>query len=262
MGYFMVLRHQSFAGHTLATAGFAGATGASLFGIPTIAGLFITSLLAALGIQGLNQASRHSRQSDIAVGAIHTVSLALGFLFIFLSTSEYAANLYNVLFGNILGISDQNVWIIAVSTIAFLVVLCLIARPLFFASLDPDVAASRGIPVRLLSSGYLILLSAVVSIAVQLVGILLIFALLVTPAAIATTITTRPGNALFVTITLALAFTWIGLAIGFFTPYPVSFFITTFAFATYLITRLVKLLNRQRKRQIQQSTSIPTGGRE
>ncbi len=242
LGYFMVLRDQSFAGHSLANVGFAGATGAALFGITPIVGLFLAGLLAAIGIQTLNVAARQNRQSDIAVGAVLTASLALGFLFIHLSTSEYAANVYNVLFGNVLGISDSDVTIIAWSTLLLLVVVALIARPLFFASLDPDVAKARGVAVRLLSFGYLMLLALEVAVAVQVVGVLLIFALLVTPAAIAQYLTTRPTQAVCITVLLALLFTWAGLTAGYVYPYPVGFFITTFAFATYILVRGGRLM--------------------
>jgi len=237
MGYFMVLRSQSFAGHSLANVGFAGATGALLFGIPPIVGLFLAGILAAVGIQTLNEASGRSRQSDIAVGAVFTASLALGFLFIALATTEYAANVYNVLFGNVLGISDSDVGIIAWSTLVLVAAFVLIARPLFFASLDPDVAAAQGVPVRTLAFGYLVLLALVVAVAVQVVGVLLIFALLVTPAAIAQDVTTRPVVAVALAVVLALLFTWAGLAVGYFTPYPVGFFITSFAFGTYVLVR-------------------------
>ncbi len=203
MGYFMVLRSQSFAGHSLANVGFAGATGAVLFGIPPIVGLFLAGVLAAVGIQALNEASGQSRQSDIAVGAVFTASLALGFLFIFLATAEYAANVYNVLFGNVLGISDTDVRIILWSTLVLVGAFLLIARPLFFASIDPDVAAARGVPVRALALGYLMLLALAVAVAVQVVGVLLIFALLVTPAAIAQDVTTRPAVAAAVATTFA-----------------------------------------------------------
>jgi zinc/manganese transport system permease protein len=200
-------------------------------------GLFLAGVLATVGIQALNLAEGRSRQSDIAVGAVFTASLALGFLFIFLATSEYAANVYNVLFGNVLGISDADVRIIAWSTLVLAGVFLLISRPLFFASIDPDVAAARGVPVRALALGYLVLLALVVAVAVQVVGVLLIFALLVTPAAIAQDITTRPAVAAAVAVALALIFTWVGLAVGYFTPYPVGFFITTFAFGTYALVR-------------------------
>lgn len=237
IGYFMVLRDQSFAGHSLANVGFAGATGAALFGISPIVGLFLAGLLAATGIQTLNVAARHNRQSDIAVGAVFTASLALGFLFIHLSTAEYAGNINGVLFGNVLGISDSDVGVIAWSTLLLLAVLFFIARPLFFASVDPDVAAAHGVPVRTLSFAFLALLALEVAVAVQVVGVLLIFALLVTPAAIAQSLTTRPPVAVLVAIGLALLFTWVGLAVAYITPYPVGFFITTFAFATYVLVR-------------------------
>lgn len=242
MGYFMVLRSQSFAGHSLANVGFAGATGAVLFGIPAVIGLFIAGLCAAVGIQALNLAERQTRQSDIAVGAVFNASLALGFLFIHLATAEYAANVYNILFGNVLGISQTDVSIMLWSTLVLLGVLLVIGRPLYFASLDPDVAAASGVPVRALAFGYLLLLALEVAVAVQVVGVLLIFALLVTPAAIAQYVTSRPGVAVAIAIVLALCFTWLGLAVGFFTPYPVGFFITTFAFGTYALVRGGRLL--------------------
>jgi zinc/manganese transport system permease protein len=249
MGYFMVLRSQSFAGHSLANVGFAGATGAFLFGIPSIVGLFIAGALAAVGIQSLNQGAGNSRQSDIAVGAVLTASLALGFLFIFLATSEYAASVYNVLFGNILGIDNAAVGITVWTTLTLLLAFVVIARPLFFASIDPDVAAGRGVPVAALSLGYLVLLAMVVAVAVQVVGVLLIFALLVTPAAIAQSLTTRPVVASALSVALALVFTWLGLAVGFFTPYPVGFFITSFAFGSYVLVRGGGLvLHRVRRR--------------
>jgi zinc/manganese transport system permease protein len=261
MGYFMVLRSQSFAGHSLANVGFAGATGAVLFGIPPIVGLFLAGVLAAVGIQALNLAAGHSRQSDIAVGAVFTASLALGFLFIALATTEYTANVYNVLFGNVLGISDADVGIIAWSTLVLVGAFLLIARPLFFASIDPDGAAARGVPVRALAFGYLVLLALAVAVAVQVVGVLLIFALLVTPAAIAQDVTTRPAVAVAVAVALALIFTWVGLAVGYFTPYPVGFFITTFAFGTYALVRGGRfVLVRMRWRHLALSPSSRAGG--
>jgi zinc/manganese transport system permease protein len=237
MGYFVVLRHQSFAGHSLANVGFAGATGATLLGISPVIGLFAAGTLAAIAIQTLNLASGERQQSDIAVGAVFTAALALGFLFLYLSTAEYAANVYTILFGNILGISDTDISLIAYSTLVLIVILFCIARPLFFASIDPSVAEARGVPVRTLAFTYLILLALLVAITVQVVGILLVFALLVTPASIAQDITTRPGRAVAVAVALSLAFLWIGLAVCYFTPYPVGFFVTTFAFGTYLAVR-------------------------
>lgn len=262
VGYFMVLRDQSFAGHSLSNVGFAGAAGALLFGITPIVGLFIAGVLAAVGIQTLNVAARQNRQSDIAIGAVLTASLALGYLFIHLSTQEYAGNISNVLFGDVLGISDSDVTVIAWSTLLLMAVLLFIARPLFFASVDPDVAATHGVPVRLLSIGYLVLLALEVAVAVQVVGVLLIFALLVTPAAIAQYVTTRPAVAVLIAIVLALLFTWSGLLAGFFPPYyPVSFFITTFAFVTYLLVRGVRFMqDLLARRRFASRPGSPAGG--
>jgi len=261
MGYFVVLRHQSFAGHSLANVGFAGATGAMLFGISPVVGLFLAGILAALGIQTLNIAARERHHSDIAVGAIFTAALALGFLFLSLSSAEYGANVYTVLFGDVLGISDADVSLIAWSTLVLAGIMFCIARPLFFASIDPDVAEARGVPVHALSMTYLILLALVVAVAVQVVGVLLIFALLVTPAAIAQDLTTRPVIAVVVAIILASAFLWTGLTIGFFTPYPVDFFITTFAFGTYLAVKGGRILHqRMARRRLASSAKTHMGG--
>ena len=133
-------------------------------------------------------------------------------------TTEYAANVYTVLFGDVLGISDADVSLIAWSTLVLVGIMFCIARPLFFASIDPDVAEARGVPVHPLAFTYLILLALVVAVAVQVVGVLLIFALLVTPAAIAQDITTRPMMAIIVAVILALVFLWTGLTVGYFTP--------------------------------------------
>ena len=262
MGYFMVLRSQSFAGHSLANVGFAGATGAVLFGIPSVVGLFLAGLLAAVGIQTLNLADRETRQSDIAVGAVFTASLALGFLFIHLATAEYAANVYNVLFGNVLGIRDSDVGVITISTLVLVGTLLFIARPLFFVSLDPVVAAASGVPVRLLAFAYLVLLALEVALAVQVVGVLLIFALLVTPAAIAQYVTTRPAMTAAVAVALALIFTWVGLAVGYFTPYPVGFFITTFAFGTYVLVRSGRYIFDRSGRRNRMLSQASDGGGE
>jgi zinc/manganese transport system permease protein len=237
IGYFMVLRSQSFAGHALANVGFAGATGAALFGIPPILGLFLSGLAAAFGIHSLDIGVGRSRRSDVATGAVFTASLALGFLFVHLSTAQ-ANNIYDVLFGNVLGISDTDLLITAVSALVALALLLLAARPLLFASVDPVVAAARGVPVGGLSLGFLLVLALVVAVAVQVVGVLLIFALLITPAATARRLTSRPALAVGLSVALALLCTWFGLVAGYFTPLPVSFFITSSAFALYLLVRL------------------------
>lgn len=238
VGYFMVLRSQSFAGHSLANVGFAGATGAALFGVSPLLGLFTSGILAAIGIHFLGTGTRQQR-SDIGTGAVFAASLALGFLFVFLSESQ-ANIIYNVLFGNVLGIADTDVLVIGISAAFSFLMVILAFRPLLFASIDPVVAAARGVPVSLLDLGFLILLSLVVSVAVQVIGVLLIFALLVTPAAIARRLSANPAVAVSLSVALAVVFTWAGLTAGYYTPYPVSFFITTLSFAVYVVVRLWK----------------------
>jgi zinc/manganese transport system permease protein len=245
LGYFMVLRRQSFAGHTLANVGFAGAAGAALIGQPPVVGLLVFGLAAALGIgwlserQGAGSGSGQWRQ-DIAVGTVLAFSLGLGLLFERL-TSSYAGGIYAILFGAALGVSDRDITVIAITTGVALVALVFIGRPLLFASLDPLVAGARGVPARLLSYVFLALLAFAVAQAVQVVGVLLIFSLLVTPGATAQQLTTRPGRAIALSILLALFFTWVGLTIAYYTPYPVGFFITSCAFVTYIVVRLARL---------------------
>ncbi len=241
-GFFVVLRAQTFAGHSLANVGFAGAAGASLIGVSPFVGLFAAGLLAALGMQAFGRGLRQTARSDVAIGAVFTAALALGYLFIHLSTAEYAGNIYSVLFGNALGIDDQGVVLAAGGMLVLLAILAWIGRPLFFASIDPEVAAARGVPVQALSFVFLIALALVVAVAVQVVGILLIFALLVTPAATARQLATRPLPAIAIAMGIALLVVWGGLAAGYYSPWPVSFFITSFAFGSYVLVAVGRRL--------------------
>lgn len=239
VGYFMVLRSQSFAGHTLAQVGFPGALGAALIGVSPVLGLIVFGFGAALLIGALS--TREVRGQDIAVGIVLAFSLGLGLLFVRLSHYNNATGVYSLLFGSVLGVSDRDIGPIALTTCLTLIASLVIARPLLFASIDPEVAAARGVPVRLLSTLFLALLAFAVAEAVQIVGVLLIFALLVTPAAIAQQLTARPALSIGLSVALALLFTWGGLAIGYFTPYPIGFFITSFAFGTYALVRLIRI---------------------
>lgn len=249
VGWFMVLRGQSFAGHTLAEVGFAGATGAALVGLPPVVGLIAIGTVAALGIGALSEAQRGAARAQAAtIGTIQIFGLGLGLLFLRLSSSSYGAGLYAVLFGTILGISDDDVRVIAATAAVTLVVLLGIARPLFFASVQPTVAAARGLPVRGLAAVFLVLLAFAVAQAVQVVGVLLIFALLVTPAAIAHQLTTRPVRGVAFAVGFALLFTWAALAVAYYTAYPVGFLLTSCAFGTYLLVRLARAARSRRGR--------------
>ena len=241
VGWFMVLRGQSFAGHTLAEVGFAGATGAAFVGLPSVVGLIAVGVAAALGIGALTEAQRGAARAQAAtIGTIQIFGLGLGLLFLRLASSSYGAGIYAVLFGTILGVNDRDVWVIAVTAGMTLVTLVGVARPLFFASVQPTLAAARGVPVRGLSALFFVLLAFAVAQAVQVVGVLLIFALLVTPGAIAQQLTNRPARGVALAVVLALLFIWAALGVAYFTPYPVGFLLTSFAFGAYVLVRLAR----------------------
>lgn len=239
VSYFIVLRHQTFAGDALSDVGFAGALGAAVLGLPLLLGLLGGTVAVALGIGLLGG---RARARDVAIGTVLAWVLGLGVLFlsIFTSTASGANGAIgvNVLFGTIFGLTAQQAILAAWIGAGALALLLFITRPLLFASLDPDVAAARGVPVRALGLVFLVLVGVTVAQAVQAVGALLIFSLLVAPGAIAQRLLTRPFAALVLSAGLALAFTWVGLTIAFYTPYPASFLISALAFGSYLLVLL------------------------
>jgi zinc/manganese transport system permease protein len=235
VGFFVVLRNLSFAGHALSHSGFAGATAAVVLGIGSLYGLLIFSLGGALVMGFLG---KRMRGRDIAVGIVLAWTLGLGVFFLSLYAG-YANEAYAILFGEILGISQSNVQTTLVVSIITLVAVALIYRPLLFTSLDEEIAEARGVPTRLISILFMVILALAVAGASMVVGVLLIFALLVTPAAIAERLSTRPPIVLLLSVVLSVLFTWVGLLIAYYFPYPVSFFITSLAFATYLVVRFV-----------------------
>lgn len=236
LGWFMVLRRQSFAGHTLAIVSFPGAAGAILIGVSAIAGYFAAAVAAALVISAApRSASGRARASESAIiGTVQAFALACGALFVSLY-GGFLDSLTNLLFGSFLGISpSQIVVLLAVAAVA-LAVLAVIARPLFFATVDPAVAEARGVPVRLLGTIFLVLLGCAAAEVSQITGALLVFALLVMPAATAQQITAVPLRSIVLTLATGLLTVWLGLAAAYFSVYPVGFTITTVGFACYLL---------------------------
>jgi zinc/manganese transport system permease protein len=176
------------------------------------------------------------RGRDVAIGGTLALSLALGSLFLTLST-RFAGQAVNILFGNILSIGSNDVRFVAGFAVLALCGLGVMYRPLLFASVDAEIADARGVPVRALSVAFMILLAITVSASVQVVGVLLIFALLILPAAAAQHLTAQPSRAIALAMMLAVLYVWAGLLVGFYLPYPPSFFITLFAFMTFLAVR-------------------------
>jgi zinc/manganese transport system permease protein len=236
VGYFVILRRTAFSAHALSHIGFAGAAGAAVIGLQPIIGLVISCVCAGGVIGALGQ---RLRDRDTVIGIVLVFALGLGVLFLKLYNGGDAGLAVSILFGEILGVTSGQVWLTLVIGVVTLLLIAVMYRPLLFASVDEDVAEARGVPVRGLSIAFVMTVGLAVAVSVQVVGVLLVFALLVTPAAIAERVCRSPLQALVVGTLIALASTWIGLFIAYFTPYPVSFFITTISFGVYVVVRLV-----------------------
>ena len=248
LGWFMVLRREAFAGHTLSLMAFPGAAAAALIGIAAAWGYFGFCVAGALAIGGLPRLGRRSGGDQSAtIGAVQALSLALGFLFVSLY-SGILPDLESLLFGTFVGISEQQVVVLLAVAAGTLAALTALARPLLFASVDPDVAGARGLPVHALSTGFLVLLGLAVAATSQITGVLLVFALLVMPAASAQLLTARPLFGLALTVALGLLIVWLGLGIAYFSVYPAGFFITTIAFSMYVLARVAARLQAARTR--------------
>jgi zinc/manganese transport system permease protein len=240
IGYFMVLRRQAFVGHTLALIGFPGAAGATLLGISAGFGYFGFCIAGALIIAALPGAGRASGglgrygEESAVIGTVQGFALACGFLFVSLYKG-FLSGLNDLLFGTIIGVTNSQVLVLLIAGVVALLVLAALARPLLFASVDPDVAGARGVPVRLVGAAFLVLLGVAAAGTSQVTGSLLVFALLVAPAAAASRLTARPAVGVLLSVVLALAVTWVGEAIAYFSPYPIGFWVTTLAFAVFLL---------------------------
>jgi zinc/manganese transport system permease protein len=238
-GWYVVLRRQVFAGHTLSMLAFPGATGAALIGLPTAVGYYIACAAGALAMSRTRPSVGQGFSGETAtVGTVQAVGLGLGYLFLSLNHAVLTG-FETLLFGTFLGVSRHEVLILALVALAVVGLMALMWRPLLFASLDRDVAASRGIPVRVLDAGFLLVLALAVAATSQITGVLLVFALLVAPAASAQRITMRPLAGLLLSIVFALLIAWFGLGFAYFSIYPVGFFTTTFAFGLYVLVRLI-----------------------
>jgi zinc/manganese transport system permease protein len=243
VGYFVVLRGEAFAGHTLAIVGFPGAAGAILFGLPQLLGLAVLCTASGLGIGVLGRgAVRDRRAESAAIGTIQAFLLALGFLFVSLYKG-LLEGVYGILFGTFLGITREQAQLLLVIAIVAIAVLAVIGRPLLYLSVDEPAAAAAGVPVRALSIGFLVLLGLAIASTALITGALLVFALLVMPAAAANQLVVRPGPAIIVSVALALLIVWSGLTISYFTDLPIGFLVTAVGFVIYLVARLGRRLS-------------------
>ncbi len=255
VGYFIVLRQQVFAGEQLSHVAFACVLGAALFNLNFFAGLFGGTILVALLIGAL---SGRVRPKDSEIGVVSAWVLGLGVLFlsIYISgglqgTATHTITIgVNTLFGTIIGLDTPTALVMVGVGAAITLVMLVIMRPLLFASLDPEVAAAKGVPVQLLGAVFLVLVALSVSEATEAVGALLILTLLVTPATIARDVCSRPGLAIIISTCLSLGFVWVGLVLAFYLHAPYSFLITTLAFGTLVLVEVVWRFAHQFQRSI------------
>jgi zinc/manganese transport system permease protein len=248
LGWFMVLRREAFAGHTLSLMAFPGASGAALIGVPATWGYFAFCAAGGVAIGRLSGPGRRSLSEQSAlIGCVQALALACGYLFLSLY-GGVLGDLENLLFGTVVGISDSQVLVLAAVAVGTLAGLLVLGRPLLFASVDADVASARGVPARRVSVLFLVLLGLAVAETSQVTGVLLVFALLMMPAASAQAITARPGLGLLLTVALGLAVVWVGLGVAYFSVYPAGFFITSISFAVYVVVRVTVGVRARRGR--------------
>jgi zinc/manganese transport system permease protein len=240
VGFFLVLRGQTFAGHALSHVGFTGATGAVLFGISPLAGLVGFTLVAGIGM-GLFGEKLAAR--DVAIGMMLSLALGLGLLFLHFYTAA-ATQAAALLFGNVLGVDSSALLTLAVLAVVSFVALAIILRPLIFASLESELAEARGVPVRFVSVAFLAIVAVAVSECAQIVGVLLVFTLMVGPAAAAQNLSNRLLGGVALAAGLALAQAWGGLTLAYYTDWPTSFWITALSGLVYLASLLVRFRAR------------------
>jgi zinc/manganese transport system permease protein len=236
VGYFVVLRGLSFAGHSLSLMGFAGATGATVAGVDPLVGLLAIDGAGALLIGAL---AKHPRGRDVVVGIVLTGTLGLGLLFLRLSGAQEAQP---VLVGDVLGISAAEVTVTAVAAVVIVALVAIGFRPLLFSSLDEEVAEARGVPTGAMSLALLLILAATTAVATPIVGVLLTFSLLIAPAATASLVSTRPPLAVALSMALGVLYIWTGLAVSYWVLMPPSVFVTALAFLVYVCARAMQAM--------------------
>lgn len=246
-GWLMVLRRQTFAGHTLSVVAFPGAAGATWLGIGTLWGYFgfCVAAAAVIGATGRSSTRRGFAAESAVTGIVQAFALACGFLFVSLYKG-FLNGIDALLFGTFLGVTDHQLLVLTLVAVAALVALAALGRPLLFASVDPAVAAAQGVPVRLVGVAFLLVLGVAVAEVSQVTGALLVFALLVMPAAAAQRLTARPALGLALSVIIGVAVVWLGVGVSYFSIYPTGFFVTTFGFAAYLAAVVAgRLLGRR-----------------
>jgi zinc/manganese transport system permease protein len=239
VGYFLVLRGQTFAGHALAHVGFTGATGAVLIGVAPLWGMVAVTMIAGVGMGVMGE---RLAQRDVAVGLVLALALGFGLLFLHFYTS-FASQAASLLFGNVLAVDPATVWLLLALGVVSLAALGIIARPLLFASLQPELAEAKGVSLRLYAVLFLAIVALATAECAQIVGVLLVFTLMIGPAATAQQLTRGVLRGIAVSAALALIEAWGGIALAYQTDWPASFWITALSGAIYLASTLPRSLS-------------------
>lgn len=232
VGYFVVLRGSAFPAHAIPKGAFAGAAGASLLGISTLAGLAVFSLLGALAIGTLGRRGRH----DVATALALVMMLALGAAFLS-RTTEYEPEIYSLLFGEILGVSTSQILPVAGLAIACIAAIAIIYRPLMLSSIVPEIAEARGIRSHRIEMAFLIIVALATAVTVPVVGALLIFSLMIGPPAAARSLTSRPLLAMALSVAIALVTVWAAIALSYQYNWPIGFFVGALGALSYGLGR-------------------------
>jgi zinc/manganese transport system permease protein len=235
VGYFVIIRRVSFAAHALAHIGFTGATGAALLALNPLEGMLVISILAGM-IMGAT--GNRLERSDVAIGMTLSIALGVGMLFLTLYKG-YSGQASAILFGNIFGVSHSQIIQTITLSVIGLGTLLAFSRKLFFASVQPDLAEARGISLFQLSIAFMVILAISVSLASQVVGILLVFALVIGPAGIAARVCRSFWPGMITSIVIALISVWAGILLAIITSWPPSFWITAILFVFFIITEAI-----------------------
>jgi zinc/manganese transport system permease protein len=248
VGVFVVMRGSSFVAHAVPQSAFAGAAGASLLGINVIFGLGAFALASALGIGWLGRRGRH----DVATALAVVVMLGLGSLFLSWST-EYAPAIYSLLFGEVLGVSTNEVGLTALLGAASIGAIVVLYRPLLLSSLAPELGAAQGVRTRRIEMAFLVVVAMSATMAVPVVGALLMFSLTVGPPAAARSLVNRPATAIALSVAIALVVVWVSIAASYASNWPIGFYVGVLGALAYLGARALARWRRTR-------VTAPVGG--
>ncbi len=240
VGFFVVVRGAAFAAHAIPNGAFAGAAAASFIGVSVLWGLGVFSVLAAIAIALLGRRGRHDAVTALAL----VLLLALGALFLS-QTTEYEPEIFALLFGEVLGVSSNEILPVALLGLACVAAVCILYRPLLLASVAPEVAAGRGVRLAPLEMAFLIVLALATALTVPVVGALLIFSLMIGPPAAARCVVVRPPAAIALGVLLALVTVWAAIALAYLTNWPVGFYVGVGSAAVYGLGRGWAALRRR-----------------